>query len=345
MSDIEYLMKHRPHVVILGAGSSCAAIHAGDKYGRRISTMNGFIRELGLQDIIDKVNIQTPSNNLEEIYMEIDNRSKNEPLCLEVKDELERKIYEYISEYCLPDSPTIYDFLLLSLTKKDFIATFNWDPLLPQAYRRVSHITSNLPGMAFLHGNVAAGYCEKDNIVGPVGSTCKCGLLLEPMKLLYPIKSKDYNSDIAISKFWKTLGNALEVAYMVTIFGYSAPKSDAAAVEMMLQAWGKWQDREFEEIEIIDIRDESEVLNSWDGFIHTHHYSYHNSFFDSSLGRFPRRSCETIFDMTMNVRWVDGEKGYKENMAFEDIKQFVQPLLLEEDLKRGTKDNLNNPYS
>ena len=41
-----------------------------------------------------------------------------------------------------------------------------------------------------------------------------------------------------ISKAWKTLNKALEKAYMVTVFGYSAPKSDAEAVAMMKKAWG-----------------------------------------------------------------------------------------------------------
>ena len=53
MSDIslekyEYYMKNRPHVVILGAGASCAAIPNGDKNGKWISAMSGFINKLGL---------------------------------------------------------------------------------------------------------------------------------------------------------------------------------------------------------------------------------------------------------------------------------------------------------
>lgn len=33
----------------------------------------------------------------------------------------------------MTESPTIYDYLLLSLRKKDVVATINWDPLLVQA--------------------------------------------------------------------------------------------------------------------------------------------------------------------------------------------------------------------
>lgn len=76
MSDIsleeyEYYMKNHPHVVILGAGASCAVIPNGDKNGKWISAMSGFIKKLGLSDIIEKVSINTKSDNLEDIYMEL----------------------------------------------------------------------------------------------------------------------------------------------------------------------------------------------------------------------------------------------------------------------------------
>ena len=61
-------MKNRPHVVILGAGASCAAIPEGDKYGRKISALDGFIDKLGLGNILSKINLITTSNNLEDIY-------------------------------------------------------------------------------------------------------------------------------------------------------------------------------------------------------------------------------------------------------------------------------------
>ena len=51
MSDInlekfEFCMKNRPHVVILGAGASCATIPNWDKNGKWISAMSGFIDKL-----------------------------------------------------------------------------------------------------------------------------------------------------------------------------------------------------------------------------------------------------------------------------------------------------------
>lgn len=92
--------------------------------------------------------------------MELDDRSKDEPLCNDVKTELENVIRSYMSEFQLPDEPTIYDFLVMSLTNKDLIATFNWDPFLVQAIARAQQYTNNIPQVAFLHGNVAVGYPE-----------------------------------------------------------------------------------------------------------------------------------------------------------------------------------------
>lgn len=342
--EYEFYMKNRPHVVILGAGASCATIPNGDKNGKKISAMNGFIETLGLSDIISKISLKTKSDNLEDIYMELDERSSNEQDCREVKDELERVIRDYISDYQLLDEPTIYDFLIMSLTSKDLIATFNWDPLLVQAIARVSKYTNNIPRIAFLHGNVAVGFCEEDNVMGNVGLICKCGKPLSPMRLLFPIKKKNYNADIAIRKSWEVLEDALERAYMVTVFGYSAPKSDIEAVRMMKKAWGAVDERNLEEIELIDIREEDEVRASWSDFIHTHHYIYHTDFFDSAIARYPRRTCEATFDRLMNCIWLRGGNGFKRGMSFSDIDKLTQKLIKEENKCKGTKEILSNPY-
>lgn len=38
--EFEFSMKNRPHVVLLGAGATMAAIPNGDKNGRKSSVMN-----------------------------------------------------------------------------------------------------------------------------------------------------------------------------------------------------------------------------------------------------------------------------------------------------------------
>ena len=65
LQEYEYYMKNRPHVVILGAGASCAAIPKGDKNGRKISAMSGFIDKLGFRKILNEVDIHTASDKRE----------------------------------------------------------------------------------------------------------------------------------------------------------------------------------------------------------------------------------------------------------------------------------------
>ena len=148
----------RPHVVILGAGATIATIPNGDKHGNPCSVMHGFVKNLGLESILANVELCTKSENIEDIYSELYERGDE---CKDVREQLEDAIFEYFSKLQLPDDITIYDKIVLALTNKDIIATFNWDPLLIQAYNRARKLTDNLPMLTFLHGNVAAGYCDK----------------------------------------------------------------------------------------------------------------------------------------------------------------------------------------
>lgn len=137
----------------------------------------------------------------------------------------------------IPDKPTIYDYLVLSLRKKDLIATFNWDPLLLKTIRRHSK-TINIPNVAFLHGNVAVGVCIHCNIKRyKYNSIChRCYKPFDDMKLLYPVENKNYSSDRIIKDEWELLKHYFEISLYVTIFGYSAPDSDVDAKKLMLDA-------------------------------------------------------------------------------------------------------------
>lgn len=142
------------HVVILGAGATIAAIPNGDKNGIESPAMNDFFQKANMEHLLENFFVKTTSKNLEDIYSELyDNPKYKDDLYI-----LDDAIYDYFSKLTLPDEPTIYDMLLLGLTDKDLVATFNWDPLLIQAYIRCSSITNKLPKTAFLHGNVALGY-------------------------------------------------------------------------------------------------------------------------------------------------------------------------------------------
>lgn len=117
-------------------------------------------------------------------------------------------------------------------SKKDAIATFNWDPLLLQAYNRVVKITDDLPELLFLHGCVHAGICRQDNRFGHIKAHCPvCGHSFQKIPLLYPVKQKDYTSDIFIRDQWQAVKYYLQQSLILTIFGYSAPETDREGPE------------------------------------------------------------------------------------------------------------------
>ena len=179
-----------------------------------------------------------------------------------IREVLERAVFDNFSSLELPDEPTLYDHLVLSLRPKDVIATFNWDPFLIQAARRNGRV-GGVPQLLFLHGNVLAEYCERDGIHGMRGAKCsKCGQPFAPGKLLYPVGQKNYESDPAIRSDWETVKYAFKNAFMVTFFGYSAPKSDVGALELLQEAWGDWRQRHLEQVEMIDIKPEDELFEN-----------------------------------------------------------------------------------
>jgi len=226
------IMKCSPHVVLLGAGASTACIPNGDKNGKKTSCMNNFFETTGID-----IGYTGLHKNLEDIYQNITD--------VKMKESLENKIRQYFDTLKIPDEPTIYDVLIISLTKKDLIASFNWDPLLIQACQRCRNITQDLPEIVFLHGNVREWYAietdgtmtgcfaqseypsHKAYIRTASGQRCK------PVPLLYPIKNKDYHKDNYIEKAWDIFQDRLRSSFMLTIFGYSGPKSDTEALRRL----------------------------------------------------------------------------------------------------------------
>jgi hypothetical protein len=212
--------------------------------------------------------------------------------------------------------------------EKDLIATFNWDPFLYRSCWRNSQRV-RLPQVVYLHGNVAVGYCLEDNIAGWIGSKCsKCGKNLTPSELLYPIKRKDYSQDPFITAEWETLRHALRHAYILTIFGYGAPQSDVEAIELMKSAWGDKYQRAIEQIEIIDIKGDAELQDTWKNFIHTHHYNVTKDFYKSSMGLFPRRTCEAQwnYDMPEKLAFYP-HNPIPRKLGFEELWEWYSPLI------------------
>ena len=235
----------------------------------------------------------------------------------------------------LPLKPTIYDYLVMSLRDKDVIATFNWDPFLYMAWWR-NYLHGSSPKLVFLHGNVAVGYNKERNMMGRAGMYSRDGeIYFEPTRLLYPVKHKDYSSDPFIKLSWDILQERLDKSqcntHNVTIFGYSAPVTDVEAMGLMKKAWGRVDDRDLEQFEIIDVRSEEEVTYSWRNFIHTHHYNYCNSFFESSLALYPRRTDEAFFchylPITPEESFVESNPVPQDFQTIEEMWDWYQPLI------------------
>jgi hypothetical protein len=328
-------MGGRPHVFLVGAGASFATFPNGDRNGIRLPLMNNLVEVLGLAPLFEAYGIEYNVANFEETYARI----YSDPKLSDLTKELESTTYSYFSKMSLPDVPTIYDYLVLCLRKKDLIATFNWDPFLWQAWSRICQLIGPkyLPNIAFLHGNVASGYCREDNTKGPIWSVCgKCNRPFIPSRLLYPIKEKNYNKDLYISGEWATLRRHLEIAFMLTIFGYSAPESDVEAVNIMKAAWGNPYNRNLEEIEIIDIKKEAELSNTWKQFIHTHHYQTCTNFYQSWVANHPRRSCEAMWNQLMEGQFLDGTMIPRE-CDFGRLLRWYEPLLQAEAIESDSK--------
>ena len=177
------------------------------------------------------------------------------------------------------------------------------------------------------------GYCKTDKFEGTISEPCAiCNSQLTPSRLLYPIRQKDYNKDPYTKANWTKLKRFLSNAYLVTIFGYSAPKSDIEAINILKEAWGDIEKRNMEDFEFIDIKSEDEIIDTWDKFIHTHHYTLTNDFFNSVLSMFPRRTTEELFDRTQNVKWLspDEKSKFTSNLTFENLTKIINKLVDEE---------------
>lgn len=288
----------RPHVVILGAGASRAAFPHGDALGRSLPLMADLVDCVGLAATLRDNGIAYDGENFEEIFTSL---TATHPSVARV---VESAIREYFIAMRLPEEPTLYDHLVLSLREKDVIATFNWDPLLFAACARNARFTKP-PYVVYLHGNVALGYCAKDRTMGSVRARCgKCRGEYLATQLMFPVRDKDYTSDPFLASQWRVMRGAMGAAYMLTIFGYSAPQADIAARTLLADGWRTNGPRELEEVELINLVVESELHDAWSDLIVSHHYRCERDFFDSWLAKHPRRSCEAMWNQTMECKFI-----------------------------------------
>ena len=287
--------------------------------------MQDLVDTVGLRDLVAPFEQET--HDFELLYDRLVQSGKHGKLVTTI----ENRVQGYFADLRITEGPTIYDRLLLALRKKDVVATFNWDPLLYQAYLRNQHVF-DLPKVLFLHGNVGVGVCDAGGLIGAASSICNhCDKAFDDLPLLYPIAEKDYVSNPYIQWCWEAIQKALGRAYFLTIFGYRAPESDSRAIGLFEDAW-KDKDKglsEMAEVEIVDIRPRAELVESWNRFFVREHYGISDQIDQTWLFQHARRSCETFFQATMmNDPWPD--RPIPAPQTLDELHKWVQPLVEEE---------------
>jgi len=333
--EINALNMGRPHLVLLGAGASKAALPSGDRNGRPVPLMREIAEELGLEDLFPADLHDLAHTDFEAAYSRLFDRGDS------VVSQLDALIGEYVSELRLPEEPNLYDYLNLCLRAKDVIVTFNWDPLLVQSQIRLHRAGVDLlPRVFALHGNVAIGYCERceQSGIGMVGLPCGgCGEPYRASRLLFPVEHKDYTSDPFIDREWKAMKYFLGECFMLTVFGYSAPVTDVEAVAMLKAAWGDVSSRSMEQTEIIDRPgcDADELREKWDPFIHTHHFDVFDDFFSSWMAGHPRRTGEAYISQFWEAQFISANPVPRGVATIEKLLAWFEPLLAIERPRHG----------
>lgn len=321
----------KPHVVILGAGASKAAFLNGDRNGKNVPTMDDLITTLELESIFSKYNFQIGTHaNFESIFSRIKNN--------EFRNELEHEIRKYFSSLELPETPTLYDHLVLCLREKDVIATFNWDPFLWLACQRIyKKITHKIPTIFFLHGNVEVAIDKKNRVkVGRHVRTEENHHEYPLTKLIYPVENKNYIDDDFIREEWAAVQRYIENAYSLTIFGYGSPATDIEAKNLLLKSWNNsfLKENNMENLEVVDIKAETNLKKTWaEFFTSSIHLSLLPDVYQSFIFKYPRRSCEAFNRQNLGCEFLDNgalNNNVWKSENFNDLKGWFQKSLIAE---------------
>ena len=330
-----------PHVVILGAGASIAACPDGDANGLKLPSLQDLQEATGLGELFERIEAAEGSlgDGFEAKYSRLVHLGRYP----EEVDQINSAVSEYFARLQLPDHVTPYDQMILGLREKDAIFTFNWDPFLLQALRRCSGVAA-VPSVHFLHGCVDVAFCASCKVKSNAGLPCpRCGEAMEPTQLLFPVTDKDYDSDPVILDEWNALRHALDDAYFVTVFGYSAPATDVAARKILIDTFSSNRFREMAEVEIIDIRDRAEIEDVWSDFYFSHHYAVFDSFENSQIYRHFRRSCDAFAMASLQCHPVpeNSPAGISEVAK---LQEFTDPLYQEEKANLKFWEGDANPF-
>src|SRR5215813_7516047 len=106
--EIATILRGKPHVLLLGAGASRAALPNGDKYGRAVPLLRDVADSLSLVDKFPKGLKELAVRDFEMAYSNLFDQGSSEEL-----DTIDALIREYFSSLELPDEPNLYDAINL----------------------------------------------------------------------------------------------------------------------------------------------------------------------------------------------------------------------------------------
>ena len=278
------------HVVILGAGASCASTPEDEKFHRKLPMMNQLPEILDLNDLLSDKEMKSAVEDFENFYSELVNKQ-----IFQISNEIEHRLYDFFSTIDLSEDLSLYEKIIFSLRRKDVISTFNWDPLLGYAFRRNGDLGC-LPHLLFLHGNVLLGVCERDKRLGWNDDVCDdCHERLQPTQLLYPVTNKNYENSSVIRNQWELLDFFLDKALFVTIFGYSAPMTDISARHRIIDKILNNTNKDTLQLEIIDLYPQRLIDGNLKELKENGiHFSLLDSFTRSYLNQYPKFTCEAL---------------------------------------------------
>lgn len=334
MSNISELLPYRlpniknmrlldPHVVIVGAGASIAACRV-DKNGMEVPLLKNIHNILGMTDELKKYHFSDEEmQDFELLYSNIYGKAEYASLQMY----LENGVREYFKKLTIPDELTLYDYLILSLTEKDAIISFNWDPFLMQAYRRNLSV-GNLPMLIFPHGNVGMGICEKCHTMGYADTLCtECYEEYTDMPLLFPIGKKDYQSHDIIRYQWKMAKEYLAKAAGITVYGYGVPETDKEAYELMRKAYSESNIRDIAPFTIINLLSEKQIqIDKWKEVLDDKMVIFAERFEDTILWNNPRVSLEHLFDAILQQHPREKEKSFEHYGDISELHRFIQTI-------------------
>lgn len=312
-----------PHVVILGAGASIASCPF-DKNGNTVPALANIHKILGLTDKLQSYGFsEKEMENFELLFSNIVGVSKYSDL----QKDLEIAVRDYFQSLQIPDVVTLYDYLVLSLTEKDAIITFNWDPFLLQAYLRNIKV-GNLPQLVFPHGNVGVGICYDCKNKGYAKYLCpSCMKPFNDMPLLFPIHKKNYYDNSIIENEWEVAKDYLSRAAGITVFGYGAPETDIEAYNLLKESYKKSNITTIAPFSIINLKSEEETQKKkWSEIYDDRMFLFSYSFKESILWTSPRVSLEHLFDAILQQQPRSHTKSYRDFETLEELQNFVQTI-------------------